>query len=121
MPHKRRIAALLCALFLVSLTCDAVSRDGLYFVAVENMVLPLTEDTMPFWHDGYLYISGDVFTGSVRDTLGISRAKIGDGLLLYRGEQSLLFRRNYPYAQDSEQNTYAPGMVWHGHSCLVLR
>lgn len=112
MPYKRRIAALLCACFLFRLACyAAVSRDGLYFVAVENVVAPLTEDTMPFWHDGYLYVSADIFTGNVRDAIGISRAKIGDGVLLYRGEQSLLFRNGYPYAQDSQEETYAPGMV----------
>ncbi|MBR3569916.1 MAG: hypothetical protein IKN96_03810 [Oscillibacter sp.] len=112
MSRKRRIAALLCACFLLPLACyAATSRDGLYFVAVENVVAPLTEDTMPFWHDGYLYVSADIFTGNVRDAIGISRAKIGDGVLLYRGEQSLLFRNGYPYAQDSQEETYAPGMV----------
>ena len=120
MSYARRIAAaVLCACFLLRLTSYAVSRDGLYFVAVENMVAPLTEETMPFWHDGYLYISSDVFTGAARDALGISRAKIGDGVLLYRGEQSLLFRNNYPYAQDSQEETYAPGMVWHEGSAYV--
>ena len=119
MSHKRRIAALLCAFLLFGLTSRAVSHDELYFVAVENMVLPLTDDTMPFWHDGYLYISSDVFTGIVRDTLGISRAKIWDGVLLYRGEDSLLFQRNHPYAQDTEQNTYTPGLVLHGDNVYV--
>ena len=119
MSHKRRIAALLCAFLLFGLTSRAVSHDELYFVAVENMVLPLTDDTMPFWHDGYLYISSDVFTGIVRDTLGISRAKIWDGVLLYRGEESLLFQRNHPYAQDTEQNTYTPGLVLHGDNVYV--
>ena len=119
MSHKRRIAALLCAFLLFGLTSRAVSHDELYFVAVENMVLPLTDDTMPFWHDGYLYISSDVFTGIVRDTLGISRAKIWDGVLLYRGEDSLLFQRNHPYAQDTEQNTYTPGLVIHGDNVYV--
>ena len=119
MSRKRRIAALLCAFLLFGLTSRAVSHDELYFVAVENMVLPLTDDTMPFWHDGYLYISSDVFTGIVRDTLGISRAKIWDGVLLYRGEDSLLFQRNHPYAQDTEQNTYTPGLVIHGDNVYV--
>ena len=120
MSYKRRIAAaILCACFLFRLTSYAVSHDGLYFVAVENMMAPLTEDTMPFWHDGYLYVSSEVFTGAMRDALGISRAKIGDGVLLYRGEQSLLFREGYPYAQDTQEETYAPGMVWHDGGAYV--
>ncbi len=120
MSRRHRIAAaLLCVLFAFGLARADAAQDGIYFVAVENMVLPLTEETMPFWHDGYLYISGDVFTGTVRDTLGISRAQIGDAVLLYRGEQSLLFRRGYPYAQDSEENTYAPGMAWNGENGYV--
>ena len=117
---KRRIAAaVFCACFLLGLTSYAASREELYFVAVENMVAPLTEETMPFWRDGYLYISSDVFTGAIRDAIGISRAKIGDGVLLYRGEQSLLFRNRYPYAQDSQEETYAPGMVWYEGSAYV--
>ena len=120
MSHKRRIAAaVLCVCFLLGLTCHAASREELYFVAVENVVAPLTEETMPFWHDGYLYVCGDIFTGAVRDALGISRAKIGDGILLYRGEQSLLFRNNYPYAQGSQEETYAPGMVWREGNAYV--
>ena len=120
MPNKRRIAAaILCACFVFRLTAYAVPRDGLYFVAVENMMAPLTEDTMPFWHDAYLYISADIFTGNIRDALGVSRAKIGDGVLLYRGEQSLLFREGYPYAQDSREETYAPGMVWRDGGAYV--
>ena len=120
MPNKRRIAAaILCACFVLRLTSYAISRDGIYFVAVENMMAPLTEDTMPFWNNGYLYISADIFTGNIRDALGISRAKIGDGVLLYRGEQSLLFRDGHPYAQDSQEETYAPGMVWHDGGAYV--
>ncbi|MBQ9618567.1 MAG: hypothetical protein IJR48_09405 [Oscillibacter sp.] len=120
MSRRHRLAAaLLCALFVFGLARADAAHDGIYFVAVENMVLPLTGETMPFWNDGYLYISGDVFTGTARDMLGISRAQIGDAVLLYRGEQSLLFRRGYPYAQDSEENTYAPGMVWDGENGYV--
>ena len=120
MSRKRRIAsAILCACFLFRLACAADAPEAVYFVAAENIVLPLRDDDMPFWNDNYLYISGENFTGAVRDALGISRAKIGDGLLLYRGGKSLLFRRSHPYALDQDENTYAPGMIWRNETCYV--
>ena len=117
--NRRLPAFMLSLLFLFRLSCFAASAENLYFVAVENIVLPLSDDSMPVWYDGYLYISADVFTGTVRDAVGISRAKIGDGVLLYCKEKSLLFRNNYPYAQDTEQNTYTPGMLWHDGEAYV--
>ena len=39
----------------------------MYFVAAEESVLPVTDATMPFWANGYLYVPASVFTN-----LGIS-------------------------------------------------
>ena len=55
---RRRAAALLCATVLV---CQAVvwpakAADEICFIAVNSEVLPLSDATMPFWVNGYLYI-----------------------------------------------------------------
>lgn len=120
MSHRQRLtAAAFCILCLFGLTRAAASQDELYFVAVETMVLPLSGDTMPFWDDGYLYISGDIFTGTVRDMTGISRAKIQNSMLIYRGDKCLLFQKDVPYAKDSEERLYSPGLIYRGDNFFV--
>ena len=116
---QRIIAAAFCMLCLFGLTRAAASPDELYFVAVETMVLPLSGETMPFWDDGYLYISGDIFTGNVRDMTGISRAKIQNSMLIYRGDRCLLFQKDVPYAKDSEERLYSPGLIYRGDNFFV--
>ncbi|MBQ9520978.1 MAG: hypothetical protein IJR72_00225 [Oscillospiraceae bacterium] len=117
---QRIIAAAFCILCLFGLSRAAASQqEELYFVAVENMVLPLSGETMPFWDDGYLYISGDIFTGNVRDTTGISRAKIQNSMLIYRGDKCLLFQKDVPYAKDPEERTYSPGLIYRGDNFFV--
>ncbi len=117
---QRIIAAALCVLCLFGLSAAASQQqEELYFVAVETMVLPLSGDTMPFWDDGFLYISGDIFTGNVRDTTGISRAKIQNSMLIYRGDRCLLFQKDVPYAKDTEEHTYSPGLICRGDNFFV--
>lgn len=118
---QRIIAAAFCILCLFGLSRAAASQqqEELYFVAVETMVLPLSGDTMPFWDDGFLYISGDIFTGNVRDTTGVSRAKIQNSMLIYRGDRCLLFQKDVPYAKDTEEHTYSPGLICRGDNFFV--
>lgn len=41
------------------------------FVAVGESVLPMSDQTMPFWRDGYLYIASSTFTGAAGEALNI--------------------------------------------------
>ena len=71
---KKKILALAaCAVMLFQLAAPyAAAAEEIYFVATERIVLPLTEETMPFWNNGYLYISSTIFTGLARESVGIS-------------------------------------------------
>ena len=64
---KRWVMGLLCCLLLFQLAFPAKAAGSVYFVAAEESVLPVTDATMPFWANGYLYVPASVFTN-----LGIS-------------------------------------------------
>ena len=64
---KRWAMGLLCCLLLFQLAFPAKAAGSVYFVAAEESVLPVTDATMPFWANGYLYVPASVFTN-----LGIS-------------------------------------------------
>lgn len=111
----KRLAALavcLVMLFPAALQPASAAND-IYFVATERIVLPLTEDTMPFWDKSTLYISGTVFTGLAREEVGISHVvnETNDLMVLYGGGKALIFDINKTYAQDVEENVYYPGAV----------
>ena len=65
----------------------------MYFTAVNKSVLELSDATMPFWSDGYLYVPSTIFTG-VSGDLGVGVATISgeEGAPGFRfGSFSLLF------------------------------
>ena len=66
---KRRAAALLlCFLLAFWLSLPPVhAADRVYFTAVGSYVLPLSDNTMPFWSGGYVYIASSIFTGAARE------------------------------------------------------
>ena len=54
-------AVLLCALLILSGVPSAQAAGTVYFTAVNETVLKLTDATMPFWSNGRLYVSSDMF------------------------------------------------------------
>jgi len=52
---------LLCALLMLSVFPTVQAAGTVYFTAVNETVLKLSEATMPFWLNGYLYVSSDMF------------------------------------------------------------
>ena len=53
---KRLCAALLALAMALSLCCAAIAEEQIYFTAVDERVLDLNDETMPFWFGGYLYV-----------------------------------------------------------------
>lgn len=123
---KRKIAAwLFCALLVFQMTAppSAKAADYVYFVAVGENILPLSDKTMPFWSGGYLYISSSIITGTVRDTLGISCVRNNNQkrVVLYSREEaeSLFFEWEKGYATDKEGNVYSPGAIYRNGEVFV--
>lgn len=112
---KRRAAALLlCVLLAFQLSIPPVrAADRVYFTAVGSYVLPLSDNTMPFWSGGYVYIASSIFTGAARETLGISQVLNNDQgrLVLYSGGRSLTFTLSANCALDNDGNAYYPGAI----------
>lgn len=87
---KRRISGLILALALVvSLAVPAVSQrsmaaENVYFTAVNENLCLLTDDTMPFWSGGTLYVHSTVFSAY---DLGLSYVKdsAARSVFLYSG------------------------------------
>ena len=89
-------------------------HEAVYFIAAGDRVLPVTANAMPFYDDGWLYISSAVFTDElVRESLDISRVRDQSrGLLsLYGGNGSLVYTLGEYYAMGDDGDSYAPGMI----------
>ena len=116
---KKRMAAwLLCVLMIFQLTLPSPARAAnyVYFVAIGENIMPLSDRTMPFWSNGYLYIASSIITGSARDTLGVScvRNNAQKRVVLYSREEaeSLFFEWEKDYATDKVGNVYSPGAIY---------
>lgn len=117
---KKRVALLLLCMLLVMQLCVPAARadEKLYFVAVGNEVQRLSNETMPFWHNGYLYIAASIFSGSVREKLGINHAYVESEkteVLYSYGNLFLKFDLRKNYAVDGlDQIRYPGGIMRNG-------
>ena len=123
---RKKIAAwILCVLMVFQLSAPPAAKaaDYVYFVAVGENILPLSDKTMPFWSGGYLYIASSIITGSVRDILDISciRNQNQKRLVLYsvKDAESLFFEWEKDYATDKEGNVYYPGAIYKNGEVFV--
>lgn len=114
---KQRTAALIiCALLMFQLAVPpAGAAKTVYFLATSNEVHPLSDQTMPFWSGGYLYIPASIFTGNVRRYFGVSYSynPSSQTAVLYNGvgDHSLIFYLNENYTLDREGNISYPGGI----------
>lgn len=120
---KRRAAALLLGLLLVlQLALPPVrAEERVYFTAVGGYVLPLSDNTMPFWSGGYVYIASSIFTGAARESLGISQVFNSDQgrLVLYSGGRSLTYTLSANCALDNDGVAYYPGAIQRNGTVFV--
>ena len=98
------LLASLLALALLPAAGRAVLSD-VYFTAVNEQLLDLSSETMPFWSDGVLYVSSRVFEGT---DLGVSYVRNNTmGLvMLYTNRVDLRFDLEDQTAYDKRGNVY---------------
>lgn len=112
---KKRITAGLCCLLLVfQLSAPPARAEGyICFMAAGDMILPLSDQTMPVWYNGYLYIDSSIFTGVGRTALKVARTFNNNDtqLVLYGGGQSLWYERGADHGYDLNGGTYSPGCL----------
>ena len=122
---KRRIAALvLCLLFLFQLPpVSAKAAERVYFTAVGSYVLPLSDNTMPFWSGGYVYVASSIFTGTGRESLNVSQVLDSslEWVVLYSGSggSSLTFNLSANCALDNTGTAYYPGAILRNGTVFV--
>lgn len=120
---KRRAAALiLCLLLVFQLSLPPVRAAGrVYFTAAGSYVLPLSDNTMPFWSGGYVYIPSSIFTGTAREALGVSQVLNSDQgrLVLYSGGRSLTYSLSANCALDNDGAAYYPGAIQRNGTVFV--
>ena len=80
--------------------------SNVYFTAVNEQLLDLTGDTMPFWSGGVLYVPSRVFSGT---DLGISyvRNSAMGLVMLYTNRIDLRFDLEEQTAYDKQGNVYS--------------
>ena len=92
MKSKRFLCLLLVLLMVFSLTpSETRAETTVYFTAVNDQLLPdLSDETMPFWSGGRLYIPSTVVTGT---DLGLfySRSRDKSTAVVYRQGSALTF------------------------------
>lgn len=71
----RRIASLVLALLLTAQLAPAPAGapvSGVYLTAVNDEMVELSRETMPFWSGGHLYVSNVIFSGVFRRMLEVA-------------------------------------------------
>ena len=98
------VLAVTLALALPPAAGRAVLSD-VYFTAVNEQLLDLSSDTMPFWSGGVLYVPSRVFTGT---DLGVSyvRNNAMGLVMLYTNRVDLRFDLEAQTAYDKRGNVY---------------
>lgn len=112
MRRRQKWAALVLALLLLMqpLFVPAQAAPTVYFTAVNDYVLELSDETMPFWSGGYLYLPSTIFTGSVGRQLGISYSRYVNRqtVILYSSDtHALIFDLSNNTTKDNQGNAYA--------------
>jgi len=104
--------AVALALALPPAAGQAVLSD-VYFTAVNEQLLDLTSDTMPFWSGGVLYVPSRVFSGT---DLGVSYVRNNTmGLvMLYTNRVDLRFDLEAQTAYDKRGNVYSGHAIERG-------
>lgn len=117
MKHTcKKIWALVLALLLVcqiGAPAPKAALDGVYFTAVNNQLLPLNDETMPFWYNSELYVSQAIFAGGYLDvSCNINRHK--QVITMYTLRQTLVFDLNTGECSDLQNNYYNVKVITRG-------
>ena len=122
MKSKRFLCLLLVLLMVFSLTpSETRAETTVYFTAVNDQLLPdLSDETMPFWSGGRLYVPSTVITGT---DLGLfySRSRDKSTAVVYRQGSALTFNFAAGTVADQNDRQYSgPAIVRSGVVFLPL-
>ena len=123
---KRRVLAWMCCVLLVfqMISAPALAARPVYFTAINANVLPLTDEGMPFWSGGYLYVDSSIFTmadNTPGKLLGFYRSlnTAKQVLVLSADGRSLIFDLVMGTVQDDQGISYYPASIQRGSKVFV--
>lgn len=89
------------------------ATETVCFTAANELLLDLTDETMPFWQDGELYVSQQVFQDGL---LGVNfiRSRDRSSALLYRGSDVLICSLQGAGSSDNHDQQYSRSAVERG-------
>ena len=116
---KRALCLAFALLLLVSLVPGrADAADTVYFTAVNDQLLPLNDETMPFWSGGVLYVPSTAFDGN---DLGIfySRSRDRTTAVLYRQRSVITFDLAAGTIDTNSGQSYAGSAIARGDTVFL--
>lgn len=119
MKYKRLFCLLLTVFLLGALVSQPTLADTtVYFTAVNDQLLSLSDDTMPFWSGGRLYFSSAAISGS---DLGIfySRSRDKQTAVVYRQGSALTFDLSAGTVSDQAGRQYGSPAVVRGDGVFL--
>ena len=126
---KKRLTALLCAALLVCqlAASPAQAVESVHFTAINDNMLPLSEENMPFWSNGYLYVDSSIFTmapNTAGRVLGIYRSwNTAKKLLVLSSDEEVLKLMFFDLAagtvQDNQGISYYPAAILRNNVVFV--
>jgi len=123
---KKRLAALCLAVMMLTQVAAAPAQAAktVYFTSINDNVLPLSDGTMAFWHDGFLYVDSSIFStadNAPGKPLDIYRSRNDSKqiLVLTSDGRSLIFDLAKGTVEDNQGMRYNPGTIRRGKEVFV--
>ena len=112
---RRKLMALLCAVLLTAQLASPFAQGAqtVYFTAVNENVQVLSDATMPFWSNGYLYVVGTMFTAKELGTgyFYNSTKKLAVIYSLQMPSHALFFSLAKNSVEDGDGSGYSPAAI----------
>ena len=119
MKAKTRAGAFLLALLLFCLSAPAgAAGDTVYFTAVNNTLLELSDATMPVIHNSIIYIPAGVFNTRALETYAYY-SRENQTVLISDGESFLYFDMSAGSCYDNKENTYRSAAIYVNDTAYV--
>ena len=111
--RKRLAMLLVCAGMLSLLAVPTAAAKSVYFTAVNENILELKEETMPFWSGQNLYVDSAIFSDR---WLGLycNRNRVNGTVVILETSgqrRALVFELDTGYVTGSDGNNYYPAAV----------
>lgn len=111
--RKRILAVLLCAAALALLAVPTAAAKTVYFTAVNENILELKDESMPFWSGQNIYVDSAIFSDR---WLGLycNRNRENGTVVIWETSgqrRALLFELDTGYVTGSDGNNYSPAAI----------